>query len=75
MDLQIIGEDGMADQIADQHEDAGRDHHRNNRQTIQPIGEIDRIGSADHDKSGEGEIEPADLQQNILEKGHGDRLR
>jgi hypothetical protein len=47
MDNQIVGELGVTDEIGDQAERPGRNHDRHNGQTIEAIGQVNRIGRAD----------------------------
>ena len=48
VELQVVGEDRVADEIGDQREAAGGDHHRHDGQAVEPVGEVDRVGGADH---------------------------
>ena len=48
MDLQIVGEHRVADQVGDQREAARGNHHRHDRQPVEPVGQIDRVRGADH---------------------------
>ena len=49
------------------------DHHRPNGQSIQTIGEIDRIRGSYHHQGGKGNIPPAQGRPNVFEKGNGQR--
>ena len=57
MQLQIVGEHGVADEIDDEAEARRRDHHRHDGKTVEPVGEIDRVAGAHDDENAEGEEE------------------
>ena len=73
VDAEIVREDEIADQIADDAEGPGRHHHRHDRQAVEAVGQVHGVGKADHGEGGEQDIEPADIQQHSLEEGEGDR--
>ena len=50
MHLQIIGKNRMTDEIGNQAETGRCNHHRHNRQAVQTVGEINRIGRPDNDE-------------------------
>ena len=75
VDLQVVGENRIADEIGDHRETAGCDHRGNDRQPIETVRQIDRVGSADDDQDAERQIEPPEVEQHSLEKRHGERVR
>ena len=75
MDLQIVGEHQIAGQIRDQPEARRRDHHRHDRQTVQPVGEVDRIAGADDDEGAEQHESPAEIDHQLLEERKHQRGR
>ena len=38
-------------------------------QAVEPVGQVDRVRRADHDERREGEEEPAEVEQDVLEEG------
>ena len=50
IDLQIVGEHRVAGEIGDDAEGRRGDHHRHDRETVEAVGEIDRIAGADDDE-------------------------
>ena len=48
VELQVVGEDAVADEVGDQREHPGGDHHRHDGQPVQPVGQVHRVGGADH---------------------------
>ena len=63
MDLQIVGEDRVAGEIGDDAEAGRRDHHRHDGEAVEAVGEVHRIAGADDDEGGEGDEEPAEIEQ------------
>ncbi len=66
--LQVIGELHVADDIGDHPEGGRGDHHRADGEAVQPIGEVHRIGRPDDHHRSEGQVEPAEVQQQFLEQ-------
>ncbi len=67
VDLQVVGELHVADQIGDQAEGGGRDHHRRDRQPVQSVGKVDGVGGAHDHHRAEHHIEPAKIDQQVLQ--------
>ena len=49
---------------------AGGDHDRADGEPVEPVGQVDRVGGADHDEGGERQEEPAEMDQQFLEERH-----
>src|SRR6202030_4131973 len=75
MDLQIIGEHRVADQVGDHAEAAGRHHHRHDGEPVEAIGEVHCVAGADDDEGAEGDEEPAQVDDQLLEEREGQRGR
>ena len=75
MDLQIVGEQHVADEIGDEAEGGGGDHHRHDGQAVETVGQVHRIAGADNDEGAEGNEQPAEIDQHALEEGNGERGR
>ena len=73
MDLQIFGEDRVAGQIGDDAEGGGGDHDRHDGQPVEAVGQVHRVAGADDDDAGEGDEEPAEIEQEVLDEGKGQR--
>ena len=39
---------------------------------VEPVGQIDGVGGADHHEGGERQEEPAEMEQHVLEERHGE---
>ena len=50
MNLQVFGKDGIAREIGDEAETRGGNHHGDNRQTVEPVCQVDGIPGADDDE-------------------------
>src|SRR4051794_5931175 len=59
VDLQIIGEHRVTRQIGDHAETCRGDHHRHDGETIEAVGQIDRVAGTDDDEGAEDHEEPA----------------
>jgi hypothetical protein len=68
VDLQIFGEDRVTDEIGDDAERRRRDHDRHDGQTVEAVGEVHRIAAADDDERREGNEEPAEIDDQILDE-------
>src|SRR5438094_2078648 len=55
MEIEIVGEDGVADHVGDQAEHRRCHDHRSDRQAVEAVGQVDGIGGAHHDQDGEGD--------------------
>ena len=55
MDLQIIGEDLVADEIGDDAKGRRRDHHRHDGEPVKAVRQIDRVAGAGDDEDAEHE--------------------
>ena len=53
VELQVVGEDEVADQVGDQAEGGGGDHHRHRGQAVEAVGEVHRVGGADDHEGAE----------------------
>ena len=73
MDLQILGEHIVADHIGDHAEGGGGDHHRHDGQAVEAVGEVHGVGEAADRDHAEGDVEPAEIDQQVLEHREGDR--
>jgi len=62
-DQQVLGEIHVAGQIAEDTQAAADHHRRHDRQTIQSVGEVDRIARTDDDEI--GQHHEADAQRNL----------
>ena len=60
---EIVGEVDAADGVGDHPERAGGDHHRHDRQPVEPVGQVHRVGRADDHQHGERQEEPAEVEQ------------
>ena len=68
MDLQIIGEDRVAAQIGDHAEARRRDHHRDDGEPVESVGQVHRIAGADDDEGREQDEEPSEIEAEFLEE-------
>src|SRR5579872_5696587 len=75
VDAEIAGEEQIADEIGDEAERRRADHHRHDRQPIEPIREIDRIAEGDDDESAEEQKAPAEIDDEAVDERHGQRSR
>ena len=67
MHIEIFGEVDPSHRIGDDAQGSGGDHHRHDRQPIQPVGQVHRIGRThDHDDRKRHE-EIAKVDQRVLE--------
>ena len=62
VDLQVVRIDRVADQIGDECETQGRDHHRADRQSVEPVSQVHRIAGADDDERAEDDEQPAEVE-------------
>ena len=58
----------MAGDVGDHRVGAGGDHHRADRQAVETVGEIDRVGSADDHEHGERNIKHAKIEAKVLDE-------
>src|SRR5262245_10923784 len=72
MDLQIFGEQRIADEIGDEAEGGGGDHHRHDGEAVETIGEVHGVAGTDNDEGAEGYKQPAEVDQHVLEEGNGE---
>ena len=68
MNLQVAGEFDVAREIRNEAECGGGDHHRNNGQTVETVGEIDRIAGAGDDQGAENDKKRTKLYKQILKR-------
>ena len=48
---------------------AGGDHHRHDGEAVEPVGHVDGVAGADDHESREGDVEPAEVEQDLLGEG------
>ena len=65
MDLQVIRKHGVARQISNQPETRRSDHHGNDGQTVETVGQIHRVASGHDDEAAEDDEEPAEIDHQI----------
>ena len=67
VELQVVGEDRVADEIGDQREHAGRDDHRHDGEAVEPVGQVHRVGGADHhqDRRTAGRRQPSGISTSL----------
>ena len=68
VEQQVIGEIDAADEVGDQREAGRRDHNGNDGQTIEAVGEIDRIAGRHDDEATEQHEEPAQINRQTLDE-------
>ncbi len=73
MDLQIVGKERIADEVGDEAEGGGGDHHRHNGEAVQTVGQVHGVAGADDDEGAEGDEEPTKVDLHVLEEGNGER--
>ena len=59
IDQQIVRVDRVAGDIGDEAERRGGDHHRHDREPVEPVGQIDRIAEGDDDERAEQQEAPS----------------
>ena len=69
IDAEIFREDRVADEIGDEAERAGRDHHRHDREPIEAVGEVDRVAGGDDDEGAEDREQPAQIGDVAVDAG------
>src|SRR3546814_12703560 len=68
-DSQIVGKDGVADDIGNDEEgEAGYDD-RHGRESVETVRQVYRVAGPHHDHGGEGDVEPAEIDHWSLEEG------
>ncbi len=75
MDLQIVGKQNVADEIGDEAEGGGGDHHRHDGEAVEAVGQVHGVAGADDDEGAERNEQPAEIDQHALEEGNGERGR
>ena len=71
MEIEIVGEHGVADDVGDQAEHGRRHDHRPDRQAVEAVGQVDGVGGAHHHQHREEqETDDAQRQQHVLEERH-----
>src|SRR5262245_39787750 len=73
MDLQIVGEESVADEVGDEAEGGGGDNHRYDGEPIEAIGQVHGVAGADDDERAEDDIQPTEIDERALEKGNSER--
>ncbi len=70
--MQILGELGIAHQIGEDPQRSTHQHRGHDGQSVEAVGEgeIDGVAAADNDKVRQHDVEKAQIQSHILEKGH-----
>ena len=69
--LQVVGEDPVADEIGDEREDGGHDYRGHGCETVQPVCQVDGVAAADEDEHAEQRKQETELQQGALEHRDG----
>ena len=54
---------------------AAGDHHRHDRQSVEAVGQVDRIAESDDDERAEQQKAPAEIEQVAVDERHGERAR
>ena len=75
MHLQVIGEGDVANEIGDEREGEGGDHRGPDRQSVEPVRQVHRIGRAGNYEHPERDKEPAEIEQYVFEERDGKRVR
>ena len=66
-EIMALSEVDPAHRIGDHAQGGSRDHNRHDRQPIQPVGQVHRIGGSHDHANAERDIKDAQVQQRILE--------
>ena len=66
--LQVVGEFAVRRDVSERGERRGRDREHADRQAIEAVGQVDRVGRPDQDQRREGDVEPADVGNEPLEE-------
>src|SRR5216683_6966700 len=67
MEIEIVGENGVAHHVGNEAEHGGGHDHRPDRQAVEAVGEVDGVGGAhDHQDGEEHETDDAERQQHVL---------
>ena len=75
MDVEVFGEERVADQVGNEPEAQRNDDHGDGGQSVETIGQVHGIARADNDEAAEHEKKPAERNDELLEKGKGERGR
>ena len=75
IDAEIAREEKIADEIGDQPERRGGDHHRHDREAIETVGQIHRIAEGDDDERPEQQKAPAEIDDIAVDERHRERSR
>src|ERR1700691_2683967 len=75
VNLQIIGEYRIAGQVGDHAEARGCDHHRHDGKPVEAVGQIYGVSGADNNERREQDEEPAEIDDQLLEKRKHQRRR
>ena len=59
--LQVLGEHAMAADVGQRGERGGRDAEHADRQPVEAVGEVDRVGPGDADERREQDVDPAEI--------------
>ena len=65
----------MPVEIGDHAETRGGDHDRHDGETVETVGQVDRVAGADDDEGAEEHEEPAEIEHHVLEEGNRQRSR
>ena len=71
--LQILRDDAVAADVAEQGIRHAGDHDRPDGQAVQPVGQVDRVRGADHDERGERHVPAAQRRPHVFQKGDSQR--
>ena len=72
LDAEVFREDEVTREIGDHRIGGSGKGHRHDREAVEPVGEVHRIGAADHDDHAEEDEEAAERQEVIVHEGHRD---
>src|SRR5690606_22126601 len=75
MNLQVIGEYFVTDKISDDAERRRSDHDGYDREAVEPVSQVHRISRSGDDENTKKNEERSEIDQDILEKRHGERGR
>ena len=75
IDKKVVGVDRAPREIGDQPQRGGGDHHRNDREAIEAVGQVDRIAERDDHEWTEQQERPAEIEDVTADKRKRERRR
>ena len=69
MHAKVFGKVKVAHDIGDHAQSGPSDHYRHDRQPVQAIGQVYGVGGTHNHKHPKGHVEPAQIDQRVLENG------